>query len=67
VLRYLVDESVHGDIVRALLRGEPDLPLVTVQDTGWQAADDAVIIERSRAGPSGGRVAPNLKAGLDLR
>lgn len=47
MLRYLVDESVHGGIVRALLRQRPNLDLVRVQDAGLAATEDPVILERA--------------------
>lgn len=47
MLRYLVDESVHGDIVRALLRRDPNLALATVEEVGWRGAEDPVILERA--------------------
>lgn len=47
MLRYLVDESVHGGIVRALLRQQPNLELVRVQDMGLAATEDPVILEHA--------------------
>lgn len=47
LLRYLADESVHGSIVRALLRQQPDMDLLRVQDAGLAAAQDPVILERA--------------------
>ena len=43
-MRLLADENFHGDILRGLLRIEPKLDIVRVQDTHlYQAADSAVI------------------------
>jgi hypothetical protein len=47
VLRYLVDENVHADIIRALLRRRPDLELLTIQDAGWRAVADPLLLERA--------------------
>ena len=43
-MRLLADENFHGDILRGLLRVEPRLDIVRVQDTEiYQAADPAVL------------------------
>jgi len=49
MLRYLVDESVHGDIVRAVLRRQPNLDVVRAQDVGLAGADDPTILQRAAA------------------
>jgi hypothetical protein len=45
VLPLVSDENFNGDIVRGLLRRQPDLDLVRVQDVGLSAADDPAILE----------------------
>lgn len=45
MLRYLVDESVHGGIVRALLRRKPDLDLLRVQDAGLASTADPLVLQ----------------------
>lgn len=49
MLRYLVDESVNGDIVRAVLRRQPNLDLVRVQDAGLAGSDDPTILQWASA------------------
>jgi hypothetical protein len=44
MLRLLADENFHGDILRGLLRRQPDLDLVRVQDVGLVGADDPDIL-----------------------
>jgi predicted nuclease of predicted toxin-antitoxin system len=45
MLRLLIDEDVHGDIVDGLRRRQPDLDLVRVQDVGLRHTADAIILE----------------------
>src|SRR5713101_1358240 len=45
MLRVLIDEDVHGDIVDGLRRRQPALDLVRVQDVGLGHTLDAVILE----------------------
>lgn len=45
MLRLLSDENFRGEIVRGLLRRQPDLPLVRVQDAGLGSANDSTILE----------------------
>ena len=42
-LRFLADENLDGDLLRALLRRRPDLDIVRVQDVGLAGADDAAV------------------------
>lgn len=43
-MRLLADENFHGDILRGLLRVEPKLDIIRVQDTDfYQAADPALL------------------------
>jgi len=51
VLRFLADENLKGAITRGLLRREPDLDLVRVQDVGLSGADDPDVL--AWAGRSG--------------
>lgn len=44
MLRLLSDENFHGAIVRGLLRRQPDLDIVRVQDVGLLEADDPAIL-----------------------
>ena len=44
-LRFLADENFDRDIVRGLLRQQPELDLVRVQDVGLAGADDPTILE----------------------
>jgi hypothetical protein len=43
-LRFLADENLDGDLLRALLRRRPGLDVVRVQDAGLASADDAAIL-----------------------
>lgn len=45
MLRYAADENLNGDIVRGLLRRNPDLDIVRVQDAGLSGADDPTVLE----------------------
>lgn len=44
MLPFLADENFKGEITRGLLRREPDLDLVRVQDVGLSGADDPEIL-----------------------
>jgi hypothetical protein len=44
-MRLLADENFHGDILRGLLRAEPKLDIVRVQDTEVYQAADPVVLE----------------------
>ena len=44
MLRLLADENFNGDVVRGLLRRQPDLEIVRVQDVGLAGADDPDIL-----------------------
>ena len=44
-LNLLVDENFNNNIVRALLRRDPDLDVVRVQDVGLSATDNRHILE----------------------
>ncbi len=44
-MRLLADENFHGDILRGLLRVEPKLDIMRVQDTDIYQAADPVVLE----------------------
>ena len=44
VLLFLADENFNNDIVRGLLRRQPGLNIVRVQDVGLRGAADAQIL-----------------------
>lgn len=44
MLRFLADENFNNDIVWGLLRREPSLDLVRVQDVGLSGADDPTVL-----------------------
>jgi hypothetical protein len=45
MLRLLADENFNGDIVRGLLRRNPKLDIVRVQDVGLSGADDPSVLK----------------------
>ena len=45
MLRLLIDEDVHGDIVAGLSRRQPALDLVRVQDVGLGHTPDPLILD----------------------
>lgn len=45
MLRFLADENFNNDILRGLLRREPDLDVVRVQDVGLSGASDSDVLE----------------------
>jgi hypothetical protein len=44
VLRLAADENFNNDIVRGLLRRNPDLDITRVQDSGLSGADDPLVL-----------------------
>lgn len=44
-MKFLADENFEGAIFRGLLRRQPNIDLVRVQDVGLEGADDPVILE----------------------
>jgi hypothetical protein len=44
MLRLLADENFNGDIVRGLLRRQPDLDIIRVQDADLAGADEPDIL-----------------------
>lgn len=47
MLRLLADENFNNDIVRGLLRRQPELDIVRIQDVGLSGADDPTVLEWS--------------------
>ncbi len=45
MLRLAADENFNGDIVRGLLRRNPQLDIVRIQDVGLSGADDPSVLE----------------------
>lgn len=44
-MRLLADENFHNDILRGLLRVDPTIDYVRVQDTEIYQAPDPVVLE----------------------
>ena len=44
MLKLLADENFNNDVVRALLRRDPSLEVVRVQDVGLSGADDPAVL-----------------------
>jgi hypothetical protein len=45
MLRLVADENFNGDIIRGLLRRNPKLDIVRVQDVGLSGADDTSVLQ----------------------
>ena len=45
MLRLAADENFNNNIVRGLLRREPELDIVRIQDVGLSGADDPTVLE----------------------
>lgn len=45
MLRFAADENFNGDIVRGLLRRNPKLDIVRIQDVGLSGADDTSVLQ----------------------
>lgn len=45
MLRLLADENFNNQIVRGVLRRNPDVEIVRVQDIGLREADDPTVLE----------------------
>ena len=45
MLRLAADENFNNDIVRGLLRRNPGLDLVRIQDVGLSGADDPTVLD----------------------
>ena len=47
MLSFAADENFNNNIIRGLLRRNPDLDIVRVQDMGLSGADDPTVLEWS--------------------
>ncbi len=45
MLRLAADENFNNNIIRGLLRRQPDLDIVRIQDIGLSGADDPTVLE----------------------
>ena len=45
MLRFAADENFNNDIIRGLLRRNPDLAIIRLQDAGLSGADDSTVLE----------------------
>jgi hypothetical protein len=45
MIRLAADENLNNAIIRGVLRRQPDLDIVRVQDVGLSGADDPVVLE----------------------
>ena len=45
MIRLAADENLNNDIIRGVLRRQPDLDIVRVQDVGLSSADDPIVLE----------------------
>jgi hypothetical protein len=45
MLRFVADENFNNNIIRGLLRRQPELDIVRVQDVGLRGADDPNVLE----------------------
>jgi hypothetical protein len=45
MIRLAADENLNNAIIRGVLRRQPDLDIVRVQDVGLSSADDPVVLE----------------------
>lgn len=45
MVRFAADENFNGDIVRGLLRRNPKLDIVRIQDVGLSGADDISVLQ----------------------
>ena len=45
MLRLAADENFNGDIVRGLLRRNPEVDIVRLQDAGLSGADDRSVLQ----------------------
>lgn len=44
MLKLAADENFHGRVLRGILRHQPDLDIVRIQDTGVYQADDPAVL-----------------------
>ncbi|MFB2879060.1 DUF5615 family PIN-like protein [Floridanema aerugineum] len=45
MLRFLADENFNNQIIRGILRQNPEIDIVRVQDVGLSEADDPSVLE----------------------
>lgn len=45
--RFLADEDLHGDIVRAVRRMAPEVEFATVLEQGWSSATDESVLDHA--------------------
>jgi predicted nuclease of predicted toxin-antitoxin system len=45
MIRFLADENLNNQIVRGVLRRNPNIDIVRVQDIGLSQADDPTVLE----------------------
>lgn len=45
MLRFLADENFNNQIIRGILRQNPEIDIVSVQDVGLSEADDPTVLE----------------------
>ena len=45
MIRLAADENLNNAIIRGVLRRQPDLDIVRVQDVGLSSADDPIVLE----------------------
>ena len=45
MIRLAADENLNNDLIRGVLRRQPDLDIVRVQDVGLSSADDPIVLE----------------------
>ncbi|MDJ0718867.1 MAG: DUF5615 family PIN-like protein [Prochloraceae cyanobacterium] len=46
-MKFLADENFDNNIIRGLLRRQPDLDLVRVQDIGLSGENDPIVLARA--------------------
>jgi len=44
MLRFAADENFNNNIIRGLLRRQPELDIIRVQDVGLRGADDPTVL-----------------------
>ena len=47
MIRFLADENLNNNIIRALKRRNAELDIIRVQDIGLSGVDDITILETS--------------------
>ncbi|MBW4605800.1 MAG: DUF5615 family PIN-like protein [Hassallia sp. WJT32-NPBG1] len=45
MLRFVADENFNNNIVRGLLRRQPELDIIRIQDVGLSGADDPTVLK----------------------